>query len=96
MSEPVQVKASHLLVATEEEAKNAREEILAGKPFADVAAAVSSCPSGANGGDLGFFPRGVMVPEFEIAAFSMDVGEVSQPIQTQFGWHLIQLTDKQD
>lgn len=91
-----QVRASHLLVKTEEEAKKLKEEILGGKSFADVAAEVSMCPSGANGGDLGFFGKGMMVKEFEDAAFSMNVGEVSDPIQTQFGWHLIQLTDKQD
>ncbi len=84
-----QVKASHLLVRTEDEAKKLKEEILAGKPFEDVAAEVSLCPSGANGGDLGFFGKGQMVKEFEI-------GEVSDPIQTQFGWHLIKLTDKKD
>ena len=91
-----QVKASHLLVRTEDEAKQLREEILGGKPFEDVAAEVSLCPSGANGGDLGFFGKGQMVKEFEDAAFSMEIGEVSEPIQTQFGWHLIKLTDKKD
>jgi len=54
----------------------------------------SLCPSGYNGGDLGYFGRGMMVKPFEDAAFSMEIGEVSQPVQTQFGWHLIQLTDK--
>ena len=91
-----QVKASHLLVRTEDEAKKLKEEILAGNPFEDVAAEVSLCPSGANGGDLGFFGKGQMVKEFEDAAFSMEIGEVSDPIQTQFGWHLIKLTDKKD
>lgn len=89
-----QVRASHLLVATEEEAKQLREEILAGKDFADVAAAVSKCPSGAQGGDLGFFSRGMMVPEFDEASFTLEVGELSQPVQTQFGWHLLIVTDK--
>lgn len=91
-----QVKASHLLVRTKDEAKKLKEEILTGKPFEDVAAEVSLCPSGANGGDLGFFGKGQMVKEFEDAAFSMEIGEVSDPIQTQFGWHLIKLTDKRD
>lgn len=90
------VKASHLLVKTEEEAKALREEILGGKNFADVAAAVSLCPSGANGGDLGYFSRGQMVPEFDEASFSMEIGEISEPIKTQFGYHLIYLTDKKD
>jgi peptidyl-prolyl cis-trans isomerase C len=89
-----QVRASHLLVDTEEEALKLREEILAGKPFADVAAAVSKCPSGAQGGDLGYFSRGMMVPEFDEASFTLEVGELSQPVQTQFGWHLLIVTDK--
>ncbi len=91
-----EVRASHLLVQTEEEAKQLREEILNGKKFEDVAQEVSLCPSGANGGDLGFFGKGVMVKEFEDAAFSMNVGDLSEPIQTQFGWHLLYLTDKKD
>lgn len=91
-----QVKASHLLVKTEEEAVKLRSEILAGKDFAQVASEVSLCPSGANGGDLGFFGRGQMVPEFETACFSMEIGDISEPIRTQFGWHLIKLTDKKD
>ena len=90
------VKASHLLVKTEEEAQKLREEITAGKEFADAAAEHSLCPSGAAGGDLGFFGRGQMVREFEDAAFSMEVGELSQPIQTQFGWHLLIVTDKSE
>ena len=91
-----EVRASHLLVQTEAEAKELREEIINGRDFADVAAEVSLCPSGANGGDLGFFGRGVMVREFQEAAFSMNVGDLSEPIQTQFGCHLLQLTDKKD
>lgn len=90
------VRASHLLVKTEEEAINLREEIIAGKDFGLVAAEVSLCPSGASGGDLGFFAKGQMVKEFEDAAFSMEVGEVSEPIKTGFGYHLIYLTDKKD
>ncbi len=89
-----EVRASHLLVKTEEEAQKLYDEIAAGKAFEDAAAAVSLCPSGANGGDLGFFGRGMMVKPFEDAAYSMEVGEVSKPIQTQFGWHLIKLVDK--
>lgn len=90
------VRASHLLVKTEEEAAKLREEILAGKDFAEVAAQVSLCPSGRDGGDLGFFGKGQMVREFEDACFSMEVGEISNPIKTQFGYHLIKLTDTQD
>ena len=87
-----QVRASHLLVKTEEEVKKLREEILAGKDFAEVAKEVSMCPSGSKGGDLGYFGRGQMVPEFDAAAFSLPVGEVSEPIKTQFGWHLLVVT----
>lgn len=90
------VKASHLLVKTEEEALKLKEEIAAGKEFAKVAQEVSLCPSGQNGGDLGYFTKGQMVKEFEDACFSMEVGEVSNPIKTQFGYHLIYLTDKKD
>lgn len=89
------VKASHLLVKTEAEALKLKEEIAAGKEFAQAAMEVSLCPSGQNGGDLGYFGKGQMVKEFEDAAFSMEVGEVSVPIKTQFGYHLIYLTDKQ-
>lgn len=89
-----EVKASHILVKTEDEAKNLYDEIKGGKNFADAAAEVSLCPSGSVGGDLGFFSRGMMVKPFEDAAFELEVGELSQPVQTQFGWHLIQVTDK--
>lgn len=89
-----QVRASHLLVKTEAEAKQIREDILSGKEsFETAAEKYSLCPSGArSGGDLGFFGRGMMVPEFETAAFSLPVGEVSEPVKTQFGWHLIVVT----
>lgn len=89
-----EVRASHILVKTEDEAKHLYDEIIAGKSFAEAAEEVSLCPSGQNGGDLGFFSKGMMVKPFEDACFSMEVGEISQPVQTQFGWHLIQLTDK--
>lgn len=90
-----EVKASHILVDTEQEAIKLKEEILSGKDFEDVAAEHSNCPSGARGGDLGFFGRGQMVKEFENAAFDLKVGELSDPIRTNFGWHLILVTDKQ-
>lgn len=90
-----EIKASHILVETEEEAISIREEILSGTDFEDLAAEHSLCPSGANGGDLGFFGRGQMVGEFEKAAFDLKVGEISYPVRTNFGWHLILVTDKQ-
>lgn len=91
-----EVKASHILVETKEEADKVKEEILAGKPFEDAAEEYSLCPSSQNGGDLGFFGRNVMVPEFDHAAFDLKVGELSDPVQTNFGWHLILVTDKQE
>lgn len=89
-----QVRASHLLVNTKEEAEQCKQEIASGKTFAEVAQAVSKCPSKAQGGDLGFFGRGQMVAPFEQAAFGLPVGEVSEPVQTQFGWHLIQVQEQ--
>ena len=88
-----EVRASHILVETKEEADELRKEILGGKAFEDVAALKSMCPSGANGGDLGYFGKGMMVKPFEDACFSMEKGDLSEPVETQFGWHLIQLTD---
>lgn len=90
-----EVKASHILVETEEEAVRLKEEILSGTSFAEVAQEHSLCPSRQDGGDLGFFGRGQMVSEFEEAAFGLNVGEVSDPVRTNFGWHLILVTDKQ-
>lgn len=90
-----EVRASHILVKTEQEAQNLYNEIQNGKSFAQAAKENSLCPSGQNGGDLGFFGKGVMVKPFEDAAFGLEnIGEVSKPIETQFGWHLIQLTGK--
>lgn len=93
-----EVKASHILVKTEDEAKSLLEEIKSGKKtFSEIASEVSLCPSGQNGGDLGFFGKGMMVKPFEDAAFSLkEIGEISEPVQTQFGWHLIQLTGKNE
>ena len=90
------VKASHILVKTEDEALKLKEEISNGKDFAQAAKEVSLCPSKQNGGDLGYFTKNQMVKEFEDAAFSMKIGEVSNPVKTQFGYHLIYLTDKKD
>ena len=89
------VRASHILVETEQEAKDLRKQIVEkGKKFADVAKEYSLCPSSAQGGYLGYFSRGKMVKPFEDVAFSLEIGEVSEPVHTQFGWHLILVTDK--
>lgn len=89
----MKIRASHILVKTEEEAKKLLEEIKNGSDFAELAKEHSMCPSGQAGGDLNFFGRGMMVKPFEEAAFALKKGEVSEPVETQFGWHLIKLTD---
>jgi len=89
-----EIRASHILVETEDEAKDLYNEIKNGKDFAQIAQEKSLCPSSQNGGDLGFFGKGMMVKPFEDAAFALEVGQVSEPVQTQFGWHLILVTDK--
>ncbi len=88
------VKASHILVKSEQQAKDIKTQINNGASFESMAKEYSMCPSGANGGDLGFFSRGQMVPEFENAAFGLALGKVSDPVKTQFGYHLIKVTDK--
>ncbi len=88
------VRASHILVETEQEAKDLIAQIKTVEDFEKLAAEHSLCPSGANGGDLGFFGRGMMVKPFEDAAFALETGKVSEPVQTQFGWHLIWVTEK--
>ncbi len=88
-----EVKASHILVKTEDEVIKIKEEIINGKDFAAAAKEYSTCPSSKDGGDLGFFKKGIMVPEFETAAFSLQPGSVSDPVKTQFGWHLIKVTE---
>ena len=92
------VNASHILVKTEEEALELLAKINAGEiTFEAAAAAYSSCPSGQNGGNLGDFGQGQMVPEFDAAVFAMEVGEISSaPVKTQFGYHLIKLIAKND
>jgi peptidyl-prolyl cis-trans isomerase C len=90
-----QVRAAHILVKTEKEAAELKAKIQAGEmKFEDAAAQYSQCPSGARGGDLGYFGRGMMVKEFEVPSFNEPVGTVTEPIQTQFGWHLIYVIDK--
>jgi peptidyl-prolyl cis-trans isomerase C len=91
------VRARHILVETEEEAKAIRAEIDAGKDFAEIAKEKSKDPgSGAEGGELGWFTADQMVPEFSDAAFALDVGEISQPVKSDFGWHIIKVEEKRD
>lgn len=92
----VEYNASHILVETEEEAQALIEELAAGADFAELAAERSIGPSGPNGGQLGWFGAGMMVPSFEEATFALEVGEVSAPVQTQFGWHVIVLNDTRE
>ncbi len=89
-----EVRASHILVDDKAKADDILKKILEGEKFAKAARRFSSCPSGENGGDLGFFSKGMMVPEFETAAFSAKTGSVIGPIKTQFGYHLIHVTEK--
>lgn len=86
---PEMACAKHILVKSEEEANNIKKEIENGLSFEEAAKKYSSCPSKEQGGDLGNFKRGTMVPEFEEVAFSEEIGKVSEPVQTQFGYHLI-------
>lgn len=83
------VHCAHILVRTEPEIKQVAEELKKGASFAKLAEQKSLCPSGKKGGDLGTFGRGSMVREFEKAAFALDKNQVSQPVKTEFGWHII-------
>lgn len=94
---PESASAKHILVDTEEKATELLNKINNNEvSFEEAAREHSSCPSKDADGDLGTFPRGQMVPEFEEAVFSMDKGEVRGPVQTQFGYHLIKLEDKNE
>lgn len=86
------MQASHILVQTLALAKSIKEQIIAGADFAVMAVQYSSCPSKGRGGDLGVFGQGQMVKPFEDAVLSAKVGEVTDPVQTQFGFHLIKRT----
>jgi len=109
---PEQVRASHILIkpdtsdpnvepalakaAAKAKAEELLKQIKDGDDFAELALANSGCPSSARGGDLGFFSRGRMVPAFEEAAFALEVGQVSDIVETQFGYHIIKVTDRKD
>ncbi|MFI2770314.1 peptidylprolyl isomerase [Ruegeria faecimaris] len=86
--------ASHILVETEDEAKDLKAQLDDGADFAELAKEKSTGPSGPNGGVLGWFGKGQMVPEFETAVVALEKDQVSDPVQTQFGWHVIILNDK--
>ena len=92
-SSGMEFNASHILVETEEEAKTVIAELEGGADFAEVAREKSTGPSGPNGGSLGWFQKGVMVPEFEQAVTTLSPGDLSEPVQTQFGWHVIMLNE---
>ncbi|MBI5223275.1 peptidylprolyl isomerase [Candidatus Micrarchaeota archaeon] len=94
--ENMEVKASHILVKDEATARRVKSELDAGGDFANLAKKYSTCPSKEKGGDLGFFGKGRMVAEFEKAAFSLEVGKVSAPVKTKFGYHLIKVTAKKN
>jgi len=90
-----EVRARHILVKEKAEAEAVIAELLGGEDFAELAKKRSTGPSGPNGGDLGYFPRGAMVPAFENAAFALEAGSFTQtPVQTQFGWHIILVEEK--
>ena len=86
----MKIKARHILVKEEFEAGDILKKLEEGKTFEELALTHSLCPSNKEGGDLGEFGKGSMVPSFEEAAFALEIGEVSQPVRTQFGFHLIQ------
>ena len=86
--------ARHILVNTEEECLKLKNEIEAGTDFAESAKKYSKCPSGTEGGSLGEFHPGQMVPEFDKVVFNKEVGKVHGPVKTQFGYHLIEITSR--
>ena len=90
-----EIHARHILVTSEADAKAVAERLKKGEDFATVAKEVSKDPS-AEGGDLGFFGRGQMLKPFEDAAFALEVGQISEPVQTQFGWHIIKVEEKRE
>ena len=94
MAPEQEVHARHILVATEDEAKDIEAQLKKGADFATLAKEKSKDPGAADGGDLGYFTKDQMVPEFADAAFKLDKGQISDPVKTQFGWHIIEVEDK--
>lgn len=88
--------ARHILVDSEQQCSNIKQQIADGANFAVLAKQHSSCPSGARGGDLGEFGPGMMVKEFDRVVFNDEVGVVHGPVKTQFGYHLLEITDRSD
>jgi peptidyl-prolyl cis-trans isomerase C len=91
-----EVRARHILVKTEDEAKAIVAELKNGGDFAELAKQKSTDPGAADGGDLGYFPKEEMVPEFAEAAFKLEKGQISEPVHTRFGWHVIKVEDKRE
>src|SRR3954467_2298864 len=89
-----EVHARHILVETEEQAKKVEDELKKGADFAELAKKESKDPGASDGGDLGFFTKDQMVPEFSAAAFALEPGKISDPVKTQFGWHVIKVEEK--
>jgi peptidyl-prolyl cis-trans isomerase C len=89
-----QASARHILVSSEDECNNLKQQIIDGADFVDLASAHSKCPSSRQGGDLGSFSPGQMVPEFDTVVFNGALGEVHGPVKTQFGYHLIEITSR--
>lgn len=95
LSPPEEIRARHILVETEEEAQDIIARLNEGGDFAEIAGEASQDGSAQNGGDLGYFARGSMVPAFEEAAFALEIGNYTEePVETQFGWHVIKIEDK--
>ncbi len=88
--------ARHILVDTEEKCTKLKDQIEAGADFADIASEYSTYPSGKKGGDLGEFSPGMMVKEFDEVVFSADLNTIQGPVKTQFGYHLLEITERTD
>jgi peptidyl-prolyl cis-trans isomerase C len=91
-----EVHARHILVPTEEEAKTVAEELKKGADFAELAKKKSKDPGASDGGDLGFFTKDQMVPEFSTVAFALEPNKISDPVKSQFGWHIIKVEEKRN
>ena len=92
----VKASARHILVNTKEECENLKSQIESGADFVEIAKKYSQCPSSQKGGELGEFGPGQMVKEFDDVVFSAEINKTHGPIQTQFGYHLIEITERED